>query len=160
MLEGIKITFIETDPLKPDDRKLWKQIDGADLTDNIDKIKYPDSAKLAVPDGYSFGGWSIPEDKLKTDGPEKLAQDENNLIEDPKVNDGNPTLAIKALFVKAKLLQSGKREFNHNRRTAENSNFIGGEVQFLDIIGNKSYMSVPFRLFPVNGQMRADAGIR
>lgn len=101
MLEGIKITFIETDPLKPDDRKLWKQIDGADLTDNIDKIKYPDPEKLTVPDGYSFGGWSIPEDKLKTDGPEKLAQDENNLIEDPKVDDGNPTLAIKALFVKA-----------------------------------------------------------
>ena len=101
MLEGIKITFIETDPLKPDDRKLWKQIDGADLTDNIDKIKYPDPEKLTVPDGYSFGGWSIPEDKLKTDGPEKLAQDVNNLIEDPKVNDGNPTLAIKALFVKA-----------------------------------------------------------
>ena len=101
MLEGIKITFIKTDPLKPDDRKLWKQIDGADLTDNIDKIKYPDPEKLTVPVGYSFGGWSIPEDKLKTDGPEKLAQDENNLIEDPKVNDGNPTLAIKALFVKA-----------------------------------------------------------
>ena len=62
-------------------------------------------------------------------------------------------------FIKSEFLQARKSEFNHYRRSAENGYLVCREIEFLNIIRNKSDVTVPFGLLTVYCQMNVDTRI-
>ena len=60
---------------------------------------------------------------------------------------------------KAQLLQASQSELDHNGRTAQNGDLVGGEAQLLDVVRYKAHVTVPFGLFTVDGEMHVDIGI-